>query len=409
MHDFMDETWLLNPSLRSYGSGDGIRTIELDDRDGRTLRLSVSDEAYALLQRFLRPVAWSAVRDELRTTGTDGEALARIERFLCESCVARRILVRPDADTHAHAQPTRPSYMVFMLELLGSSLVNRVSALLAPLFSPPLLIAGGLVALAGLASMFQAIHALAAMPAIGAPQALQVIGLCMLGVLLHELGHAAAAFRLGARRVAIGVGWYAVLPVAYADLSEVWRYPARQRVVVDLAGVHMQGLLVAALMLLDRLWPDPAWLVAAAATSMSMLWNLNPLLRMDGYWIVADAFGIPDLRRRAALELNLAVRRILGGERPSDAGGSPLIAVYGLLCAAFFLVLLARALAFLVQTAAVSLPAAWQRLDAARWSLSLPEWILLALGAAWNMLLVLFLLRVAASLVRRFAAWRASA
>lgn len=405
MSDPSRQPWLLNPALRTYGGG-GRRTIELDDRDGRTLRLSVSDPAFDLLQRFRRPTPWSDVRDELRAAGTDSARLSSIERFLSESCLARRVLVRPDEETHAVAQPVRPAYMGFMLELIRPSLANRLSAVLQPLFSMPLMILGSLVLVAGLGALFHAMHAAEAKPALSALQTLHVLGIGAVGVLLHELGHAAAAYRLGARRVGIGVGWYTVLPVAYADLSEIWRYAPRERVIVDVAGVYMQGLLIAALMVLDRACANPAWLVAAAATSMSMLWNLNPLLRMDGYWIAADAFGIPDLRQRAARQLTLAIRRLLNGKRPPGPQESPLVALYGLACALFFSVLLLRALAFLVQTLAVSLPGALRRIDAAALSaLTVPEWILIVLGAAWNVLFICFALRLLASAVRRIAAY----
>lgn len=406
MNDPSRQPWLLNPALRIHDTGGGRKTVELDDRDGRTLRLSVSDQAFELLQRFRRPTPWSDVRDELHAAGTDSARLSSIERLLSESCLARRILVRPDEETHAVVQPARPAYMGFMLELIRPSLANRLSAVLRPLFSTPLMILGGLAAAAGLGALFHAMHAIEAKPALTALQTLHVFGIGAIGVLLHELGHAAAAYRLGARRVSIGVGWYTVLPVAYADLSEIWRYPARERVVVDVAGVYMQGLLVATLMILDRLWANPVWLVAAAATATSMLWNLNPLLRMDGYWIAADAFGIPDLRRRAARQLSLAIRRLLNGKRPPGPQESPLIALYGLLCALFFFILLVRAAVFLAETLAVSLPGAARRIDASTLSaLTVPEWILIALGAAWNVLFFCFALRLLASLVRRIAAY----
>ncbi|HWT16430.1 MAG TPA: hypothetical protein VN581_11650, partial [Patescibacteria group bacterium] len=115
---------------------------------------------------------------------------------------------------------------------------------------------------------------------------------------------AAAAYRCGARRVSIGVGWYVAFPVAYADLSESWAWSRRQRMLVDLAGVWLQGLVATLYVVLHRASGDGVFLAAATAVSASLAWNLNPLLRMDGYWLLADGLGVPNLRREAASALS---------------------------------------------------------------------------------------------------------
>jgi putative peptide zinc metalloprotease protein len=127
-------------------------------------------------------------------------------------------------------------------------------------------------------------------------------------VLMHELGHAAAAYRCGARRVSIGVGWYVAFPVAFADLSESWAWSRRQRMLVDLAGVWLQGLMATLYVVLHLATDDGVFLAAATAVSASMAWNLNPLLRMDGYWLLADWIGVPNLRREAAASVRFLWR-----------------------------------------------------------------------------------------------------
>lgn len=398
--------WVLNPALRFYDVGDVQKVVELDDRHGRTMRMSISADAIKLLERFRPGLSWSTLRDELVAAGVEASRLAAMEQFLAGPCRDRRLLVEPDESTVAKEQPAKPAYVSGLLDVIPWRLVNRISVLLQWLFSPSALMLGGVVVAVSAGALFSAMHATHALRPLGALQVLAVIGMSAFGVLLHELGHAAAAYRLGARRVSIGIGWYVAIPVAYSNLSELWRYPRQKRLVVNLAGVYMQGLLIAALMMMFHATRNPAWLVAAGATAMSILWNLNPLLRMDGYWIAADALGIPDLRARSAKVLHQVMRRIFLRERGDADRMSVALAVYGLLSSIFLGALLIRAAAFLLDAVAISLPEFLRR--AAAWRLErldIAEWMLVALAVAWNALFFYAALRLVWSVPARLLAW----
>lgn len=132
-----------------------------------------------------------------------------------------------------------------------------------------------------------------------------VIGypLFLLALLLHELGHAAAAQRGGARPQRVGFVIYLVWPAFFSDVSESWRLRRGARVTVDIGGVYFQYLATG---LAAVCYAATGWRPLGAMVLMSLLGclaNLNPFFRFDGYWLLADALGVerPHARGRAAL------------------------------------------------------------------------------------------------------------
>ena len=91
--------------------------------------------------------------------------------------------------------------------------------------------------------------------------------------------------------------------VAYVEVHDIWRLPRKQRLVVDLGGVYFQSMAV--ILLAAFAWaihnPMVLWLVLFL--DFSMLLNVNPLFKLDGYWAVSDATGIPNLHQRVGDQL----------------------------------------------------------------------------------------------------------
>ncbi len=128
----------------------------------------------------------------------------------------------------------------------------------------------------------------------------------------HELGHAAAARSFGAQHGPMGVGLMGFGIVAYVDVGDVWRLPRRQRLVVDLGGVYFQSMTIVLFALWAWVAAQPMVLWVVLAMDFAMLMNLNPLFKLDGYWAVSDATGIPNLHQRVGQQLgSFAAARIL--------------------------------------------------------------------------------------------------
>ncbi|TWT96130.1 Peptidase family M50 [Botrimarina colliarenosi] len=155
----------------------------------------------------------------------------------------------------------------------------------------------------------------------------------------HELGHALACRRMGAECHEVGVLLLALMPCLYCDASDAWTLPSRwRRTLVALAGVYFELILsVAAAAAWLVLAPGPTrvlalYLVGVASVS-TLLVNLNPLLRFDGYYVLADLWGVANLHQASRETLWGPVRRWIRGEMrpPEPAPASPwLLALYAL-------------------------------------------------------------------------------
>lgn len=124
---------------------------------------------------------------------------------------------------------------------------------------------------------------------------------CFLGIiLLHELGHATAAFRFGIEPQEIGFGLYFIFPIFYTNVTGIWGLPVRERIVVNLAGIYFQLIANLPLLLLFYMGScNPICFVLITANTIALLSALNPFLRYDGYWLFSDIFNIPNLHAKS--------------------------------------------------------------------------------------------------------------
>jgi len=120
-----------------------------------------------------------------------------------------------------------------------------------------------------------------------------------ISALLHELGHIAACSAYGVNHGGIGFGFYFIFPVFYADISNVWTATKRNRIIINLAGIFNEFLFSAILCGLYLFFSEPEYIVAAVLVIFKALTELNPFLRMDGYWILSDVTNTPNLLPRA--------------------------------------------------------------------------------------------------------------
>jgi putative peptide zinc metalloprotease protein len=128
--------------------------------------------------------------------------------------------------------------------------------------------------------------------------------------LFHELGHAAALNHFGHRRASIGWGLYLSLTVFYADLSDAWRLKRLDRALVDIGGIYFHLITLMFLLAFILLFHFPVLVYCFFFVDIQIAGALNPFLRMDGYWLVSDLFGIADLRRECALLLEHLLWRL---------------------------------------------------------------------------------------------------
>ncbi|MEZ6133902.1 MAG: M50 family metallopeptidase [Pirellulaceae bacterium] len=122
---------------------------------------------------------------------------------------------------------------------------------------------------------------------------------------VHELGHGIVCTRFGIRVPDIGVFTILGAPCVYCDVSESWKLPWRwQRAAVAAAGMYVE-LIVATMAAWLWLYTLPGTLHSLAMQTMlvcsagTLLININPLMRFDGYYILADWLDETNLRSTA--------------------------------------------------------------------------------------------------------------
>ncbi len=127
----------------------------------------------------------------------------------------------------------------------------------------------------------------------------------------HEFGHAWVCQRRGGRCREIGILLLFGVPCLYCDVSDTWLMPRRRdRILVSAAGVIAEWMIAAIAVIVwaisgPGLMHDVSALIIVVASVSTLMVNANPLLRYDGYYVLSDATGVPNL----AAEANLAMRQ----------------------------------------------------------------------------------------------------
>jgi putative peptide zinc metalloprotease protein len=132
---------------------------------------------------------------------------------------------------------------------------------------------------------------------------------------LHELGHAFAAKAWGGEVHEMGVMFLVFVPIPYVDASSASAFPDKwQRVLVSSAGILVE-LFLAATALFVWLTVEPGLVRSVAYNVMwiggasTLFFNGNPLLRFDGYYVLADAVEIPNLGNRSTQYIGYLAQR----------------------------------------------------------------------------------------------------
>ncbi len=170
--------------------------------------------------------------------------------------------------------------------------------------------------------------------------------------ILHELSHGLACERFGAECQSIGLAFLFFSPCMYCDVTDAWMLPRKShRIAVSLAGVYVE-LFISSLALWLWWFSTPGLFhqiclqVFLAGSVSTLLLNANPLLRFDGYFVIADLLEIPNLYQRSRQAIRrLSARYLLGLKTFDDLETNPneprsIIVAYGLASIAYQLPML---------------------------------------------------------------------
>jgi len=152
----------------------------------------------------------------------------------------------------------------------------------------------------------------------------------LLAKIAHELGHAYTARRYGVRVPTMGIAFLVLWPLLYTDTTDAWKLSSnRQRRAIVMAGMAVElGLACYATLLWSLLPEGPArsaaFLLGTATWITSLFFNANPFMRFDGYYLLSDTVGMPNLQSRAFAMGRWWLRWLLFGSRrppPEDLPG----------------------------------------------------------------------------------------
>lgn len=168
---------------------------------------------------------------------------------------------------------------------------------------------------------------------------------------VHELGHAFSAKLEGGEVHEMGITFLLFVPVPYVNVSAATHFRSRyKRILVSAAGIMVESCLAALGLLLflaaqPGLVQDIGFNIFLIGGISSLFFNGNPLLKYDGYYMLADAVGIPNLYQRSAQYWQYLFQRYLFGLRDavspvSAPGEAPWFAGYCLSSLAYRLAIL---------------------------------------------------------------------
>lgn len=331
----------LRPAIRRHVEvhrqqfGRRVRYLLQDRISGKHHQFS--EEAWELICRFdgQRSVheAWheasAALGDRLPSQGETLRLIGQLlradlidcdDKRLAESLADRRLRARARKRLLKLASPL--SIRVPLLD--PDRFLDRTLPLVAPLFGRAGLIAWCLLVILGF--VLFAVH----LPLLGASLSDRLLSLenVLLMALLypliklvHEFGHAYAIKRWGGEVHDLGVMLLVFLPIPYVDASAARAFPDRnRRVVVAAVGVMVELALASLAMLLwtvsePGLLRSLAFQVILIAGLSSLIFNGNPLMRYDAYYVLAELMNEPSLGRKSARSFMELARRWLRGAR----------------------------------------------------------------------------------------------
>ncbi len=329
----------LHPRLRSHVTTRRLVVrgqvwyVLTDPADGRHFRLN--PVAYRFVgfcdgQRSVREI-WNFMCDALGDAApTQGEVIGILARLSEGGLLQSEAL--PDVDVMFENRSVRKEKQrwsqlnpLFFRVRLGdpSPWLQIFDPWLKPLFTPAMAVAW--LALVLIAGLLAAMHwpALSAHAAerVASPTFALLAWLCYPFIkALHELGHALAIRRWGGRVGQVGITLLFLMPIPWVDASaaSVFRF-RRRRLIVSAVGIMVE-LALAAFALLLWLAVEPGLLRDAALAVMliagvsTLFFNGNPLMRYDGYFILADVLDLPNLAPRSASYWAHLFRKWLYGE-----------------------------------------------------------------------------------------------
>src|SRR5207244_5583915 len=188
----------------------------------------------------------------------------------------------------------------FRAALVPPNVVRAITTVFKPLFLPLVVVAvlGGLVALDVWLFAYHGVAQSLRQTLYDPALLLMMLGLVIVSAAFHECGHATACKYGGAKPGAMGAGIYIVWPAFYTDVTDAYRLGKGGRLRTDLGGVYFNTIFILATAGAYAVTGFEPLLLMIPLQHLEILHQLLPFLRLDGYYIISDLTGVPDMFQR---------------------------------------------------------------------------------------------------------------
>jgi putative peptide zinc metalloprotease protein len=161
----------------------------------------------------------------------------------------------------------------------------------------------------------------------------------------HEFAHGLACKHFGGEVHEIGFMLLYFQPAFYCNVSDAWLFPEKfKRLWVTFAGAYFEIFIWALATVSWRLTEHGTWvnflaLVVMATSGIKSLFNLNPLIKLDGYYLLSDFLEVPNLRQKSFGYISAGIKRLYGSaiqeRKETSQRERRIYLTYGLLAGAF--------------------------------------------------------------------------
>ncbi len=211
------------------------------------------------------------------------------------------LLEDPSSEERAEVIRSAPLLALTMRRpFIPAPAVRRIAGVLGWLYLPPLVVAALVATVLIDVQLLQDGDLMAALTQVLSTPTmlLALMAMLVVGSIVHELGHATACQYGGARPGTIGVGVYLIFPAFYTDVTDSYRLGRAGRLRTDLGGLYFNVWCLIAAGIGYMVTGNGLLLLFVLLTHLQMLQQLIPAVRLDGYYVLADLAGVPDLFAR---------------------------------------------------------------------------------------------------------------
>lgn len=114
---------------------------------------------------------------------------------------------------------------------------------------------------------------------------------------LHEIGHSASSKKYGVLCKEIGLGLYLIFPVLYTNLGETWKLKKEKRIIINLSGIYFQLIVGVIIGFIAHISNSNLLSFVFYSNTAIILFNFNPFIKLDGYWVITDLLNIKNLSK----------------------------------------------------------------------------------------------------------------